>query len=314
MKLVGEQLDKFLGRGAVLLVVGIVCLIAGLVGGFIMGANLAAAASKNDLRLLANQKFEDQLSYFSALRREIANLLMTDSPHRFLEIYKRIHAEMAIIERSDRASKDARLKLISDRYPYINEFDPFQTRDYVLYADISTTPEELAKLYEDIHVYVAITKSANRGQWQATTSEKELEHLQKYVRRLEDTVFQHKIAAFYRQVIAFEGFVEPIVEKLDIWEQWHAAIAELHGRGVLFESPEFSAHMVVKMPEDGYGFHFKDVDEHGAVMHFAGDDQFYYSIRRCDANFDETRMLDCLTVDWISVPFKFMARDAVAFK
>lgn len=297
-----------------LIMVGIACLIAGLVGGFVAGASLAASASKDDLRLLANQKFEDQLSYFGALRREIANILMTDDPRQFLKLYERIHLEMAKIETSDKASKDARLTLIAQRYPYINEFDPFQTKDYVLYADTGNTIEELTKFYEDIHVYVAITRSANRGKWQSTTSHKELEHLQKYVGRIEDTVFQHKIAAFYRQVRAFEGFIEPIIEKLDLWKQWRATITELYGRGVLFESPEFSAHMVVKMPEDGYGFHFKHVDEHGTVMHFAGDKEFYYSIRRTDPSFNETLMLDCLTVDWIAVPFEFMARDAVSFR
>ena len=120
---------------AMLIMVGVVCLIAGLVGGFVAGANLAASAYKDDLRLLANQKLEDQISYFGALRREIANILITDNPRQFLKLYQRIHFEMSKIETSDKASKDARLTLIAQRYPYINEFDPFQTKDYVLYAD-----------------------------------------------------------------------------------------------------------------------------------------------------------------------------------
>lgn len=297
-----------------LLVVGIVCLIAGLVVGFIVGTNLAAAASKNDLRLLANQKFEDQLSYFSALRREIANILITHDPRQFLSLYERIHFDMGTIEKSEKVNKDARLALIAERYPFINQFDPFQTKDYILYADTGCTIEELTKIYEDIHVYVSITRSANRGKWQATTSDKERDHLVEYIRRIEDSRFQHKIAAFYRQVIAHEGYVEPIIAKLDLWDQWHAAMAEVYGRGTLFETPEFSAHMVVRMPEDGYGFHFKHADEHGTVMHFAGDHEFYYSINRTDPSFNETGMLDCLTVDWIAVPFEFMARDAVSFR
>lgn len=294
--------------------IAIACLIAGLVIGFIFGATASANAAKQDFRLLSNQKFEDQLAYFGALRREIANILIVNDPRRFLDLYRRIHEEMVVIERSDRSSKDARLKLISDRYPFINDFDPFQTRDYILYTEGLCSIDELSRLYEDILIYVAITKSANRGTWHATTSDKEMDHLRKYVQQLEDTQFQHEIAGYYRQVRAYEAFVEPLLTKLDIWDKWREAIVETHGSPIGFDSPEFTAQQVFKMPEHGYGFHLKSADQYGTVMSFAGEREMYYSINRSDMLFEKNERLDCLTVDRISVPFEFMARDAVRLK
>lgn len=140
----------------------------------------------------------DRELMLATFRRELANYLVRRDPDRYVDLYRRAMQAEAAMGKADPEEREAYLTVITKRYPFYTDFDFIGTRPYVLYADAlgRHADEELEEHYLNLVKFQALMRVADPD-WKfyaAATSEKELEHLIGYVRKLKDTRFRHRLA------------------------------------------------------------------------------------------------------------------------
>jgi hypothetical protein len=139
---------------------------------------------------------------------------------------------------------------------------------------------EVERHYTDLIRFQAlqIAVDENWSAIQPPTSEDELAHLERYVRRFKDTRFKDRMKAAIRE------------------DRTHQAnTAEEKPQ---YETGAFTVRRVPHFAEVRYGVHFKDTDEFGLYTVFYGDrEDSYIGIYRSDASFDKEIGLDDLLMD-----------------
>ena len=112
-----------------------------------------------------------------------------------------------------------------------------------------------------------------------TTSDKELEHLQEYARRIIDTKFKHQLK---RAMAEFRTFQKYAPDNLGI-----------------IETPEFTIRRVSQYAEIRYGIQLKATNEFGLYGVFVADDgKEFENYYRSDEEFKLEKILDAgLTID-----------------
>ncbi len=299
---------------------GVACLVAGLLVGAFVGFKSAKDGYQNLLTDRHMRHSADLQSYFGVLRREVANQLIIRDPRKYVDLYERILWELDALGKADTARRDAELKIIADTYPIVTDFDIIGTRDYVLYSDSISADRELEKVYRDLRVYSTITRSVSgakwlSAKWSPTTSSKELEHLEQYVKKLSDTHFRYKVAQSERSLRDFEAFIHPLYKIDGFSDLWYRAVEKTHGPNVKYATKDYIAQEVYLMPELGNGFTFVDDSSYGLTTFFAGNgDDFYVSIYRSDAGFKHQGRLDDLHLTHLPVRYESNDKEALGYR
>jgi hypothetical protein len=112
--------------------------IAALLGFFAGGSLRGRASQKSETPQLCSLDLNaasDHELILRPLRRELANYVVRLDPDRYLQLYREARAVDIGIGREDRASQEAQLAVMTQKYPFYKDFDLIGTRDHVLYAD-----------------------------------------------------------------------------------------------------------------------------------------------------------------------------------
>jgi hypothetical protein len=223
-----------------------VAVILGLIVGLSLRGRKSNGLQTVELgQLRLNMASDRELALFT-LRRELANNLVRLDPDRFLHLYRKARAADIEIGKADRKSQEAQLTAITDKYPYYENFDLVGTREHVLYADaLSPHPlEDIEAHWLTMVKFHALQRALN-SDWQhraPATSERDLEHLEKYVRKIKDTKFRQRLQAALVQCSVYKrgtGY----------------AIAE---GPIEYENDVLTVYRVPHFAENRYGFHFKE--------------------------------------------------------
>lgn len=260
--------------------------IAALIG-FVVGAFLHRRASQSleapELARLGLNMASDRELAFRTLRREIANYLVRIDPDQFLRLYRKARAADIAIGSADRGSQQEQFDAIAKKYPLYEDFDLIGARDHVLYADaLSTHPlEDVEDHYMSIIKFHALLMALDEN-WRMrgpATSDRDLEHLEKYVKRIKDTKFRQRLMAAVGEFFA------------------RTRGDSLTPAG--YETDLLSVRYVRHFAENRYGFHFKDTNEFGLYGSFYDDsrDKTYEHYYRSDRQFEAEVHLDHLHID-----------------
>jgi hypothetical protein len=249
--------------------------------GLIAGAALRGRSMQKPLPNTQELSAASDLSLLlTTLRRELANYMVRRDPDRFLRLYKQAHADASEICKADKTSRKAKLAGICDKYSFIHDFDLLATREHVLYEDAmsGSSIEDIEAHYLDIVNFHALRLAPNE-EWNTATSNRNLEHLEKYARRIKDTKFKQRLIDANRIFNAGREDYEYSADSL-----------------ILFENHAINVRHVYHIAEKRYGFHFKDTNEYGlyGVFYDDGRDKTYFSYFRSDQNFETEKYLDTL--------------------
>jgi hypothetical protein len=265
---------------------GIAALLGAIVGASVRGrvSEKSQAPGLGQLRL--NMASDRQLA-LCTLRRELANFMVRVDPDRFLSLYRDARAAEIAISKSPKTTQEAQLATITEKYPLYEDFDLVGTREHVLYADaLSAHPlEDIEAHYLNMIKFHAL-KCALDEDWRfrgAATSDRDLEHLEKYVHKIKDTKFRQRLTEAVHEFFSRRSG-NRLTDAKD---------------AVAYETDLLAVHYVHHFAENRYGFHFKDTNEFGLYGSFYDDsrDKNYQSFYRSDRNFEAEIYLDHLRVD-----------------
>ncbi len=176
-----------------LFLVGIVALVVG----FFLGAKLIAKGSLPGIKEMQKDQAIDRSNYLFTLRRELANKLIWQDPQRYLKLFQELSSEFKSFKSWRLEEINKRLAELSEKYPFYDDFDIIESKEYVLYSDNWFKYGELEERYKDIATFVALSLVSNTSWKDARfqinfnfTDEfvpDKLEHLLEYVDRIEDT-------------------------------------------------------------------------------------------------------------------------------
>ncbi|MDD2325108.1 MAG: hypothetical protein PHW63_03740 [Alphaproteobacteria bacterium] len=172
---------------------------------------------------------------------------------------------------------------MTEKYPQYDDFDLTRVRVYVLYDDASRSYslDEIEQHYSDISIFQALQSRLN-AVWPSlsTTSERELNHLEKYVKSVIDTKFKNKL----KRAIADYYLARGISDNYE------------------FETNSYSIRPVdhFHFVENRYGIYLKLENEYGLYSFYHLDDGTTHErFCRSDETFQKEEILDDLNVDEI---------------
>lgn len=229
----------------------------------------------------------DRELMFNTFRRELANYLVRRDPDRFLHLYHKARGAETEIENGEKAVREAQFTILSNKYQFYTDFDLIGIRDHVLYADAlgNYATEDIEEHYLNLVKFQALQIALNPD-WKyraAATSDKSLEHLREYVRKIKDTRFRQRLVA-----AVDEFYTHRSSNRSTDPDQWSPA----------YETKMVAVYYVPHIAENRFGFHFKDTDEFGLYGSFSNDgDKFYQSFYRSDRLFKSENYLDYLRID-----------------
>ncbi|MGN8544858.1 hypothetical protein ACQPTN_07685 [Bradyrhizobium sp. 13971] len=183
----------------------------------------------------------------ATFRRELANYLVRYDPDRFLQLCSKAHGIETKLKTADKAVREAELLLITNKYPNYEDFDLVGTRAHVLYADgFSSFPvEDIEEHFLNLVKFHALQRADNTD-WQFrgdAISDKDVEHLQGYVRKIKDTRFLQRLKAtvadFYSHRAPLDGLPTDYQ--------------------VVYETPSLAVYRLPHIAEVRHGFHFKEL-------------------------------------------------------
>jgi hypothetical protein len=277
------------------LLIGIV--IVGVVLFFVLslGAKAGVNAAKNTRNFASNDvrigQAHDRINLLNTWRREIANVLVWSDPDRYLDFYRTLHTEVSTYKDWTLDALQAKHDALVKQYPQYSDFDGFGTLPHVLYTDTrgGGWSDDLASRFTDITRFQALafaTYWKTEAPWfGGATSDRELDHLTKYVARIKETKFALRL--------------ERAVDDYRMWCEgkggyplhWDSPIEErtLDDYGIMVRPIE-------SYGETRYGVHFKDTNEYGIYGSYVFEDQprVMRSYYRANAAFQNERLLDHL--------------------
>ena len=230
-------------------------LLAGAVLiGFFVGSLRGRPAHQAPMlnQLALNMASDRELMLFT-FRRELANHMVRADPDRFLRLYRKARAAEAAIGSADKAEREAQFTIITKKYPMYEDFNLVGTREHVLYADaLSTYPlEDIEDHYLNLVKFHALQRMLDEGWWLrgAATSDRDLEHLEQYVRKIKDTKFRQRLIAAIDEFQTFASAKQ--LSRLD----------EPGKSPYVYETNVLAVRDVPHFAESRTGFHFIDTNE-----------------------------------------------------
>lgn len=258
-------------------------ILVGVILGFAGFARLFRAESIELDKRIKTTQAADLTAYLNVLRRELGNWMIRHDADRYIRVYEATKDEIAEINKASGSVQNARLLLLAEKYPSYVDFDIVGARDYVLYEDTLNGFEDVETAYKDIASFQSLKFCTDEHwRWQKPpTDEKELEHLRRYARRLEDSRFKNRLRD---AVASFRAF------------QWGQENVD----NAVYEDRNFSVRPVSHFAETRYGVHFKATDEYGLYSVFYYDEVDrppHEGYCRSDATFEKQTYLDDLRID-----------------
>jgi hypothetical protein len=260
---------------------GLAALAGIFVGAFLWSRVTQIVLAPELSQLRHNMALDRQLA-LRTLRRELANYMVRFDPDRYLRLYRDARAADIAIGKADKASQQAQLATIAKKYPFYEDFDLVSAREHVLYPDVLRTYslEDIEAHYLSIVKFHALQCVLDRD-WKRNdaTSDRDLEHLEKYVRQINDTKFLQRLKAALR----------------DFRIHQHGSESRDLSGPIAYETDELAVYYVRHFAETRYGFHFKDTNEFGLRgLFFADSGKFYESFFRSDPTFESETVIDDL--------------------
>jgi hypothetical protein len=261
----------------------------GLCGAFFLGrrfsknVNLAPIVSEGNLN-----RASDRELILATFRRELANYMVWHDPNRFTSLYEKACAMELSIQTADKEMRKAQLTVITKKYPFYRDFDFVGTREHVLYADSlnSRVLEDVEDHYLKLVSFQALQRSLD-DDWKfrtnTATGKDDLDHLVKYTKKIADTKFYRSFVAAKNEYFAnCDSFR---LSKPD-------SVSD-------YENRFFEVFRLPSMPDNKYGFHFKDTGEFGLYSSYYDDskDKFYDNFVRTDRLFKASIYLDVIRVE-----------------
>jgi len=248
--------------------VGLVALIVG----FLVGMKLFAKIAVPEIKEIEKTQAIDRANYLFTLRRELANLLIWRDPQRYLKLFQELSSEFKSFGSWRLEEINKRLAELSEKYPFYDDFDIIESKEYVLYSGDWLNYEELEARYRDIATFVALSFVGNTS-WKDERWRFELvfddghEHLSEYVQSIEDT-----------KLIAR---MDRVMEDSKIYQQTSP-----------FDNDSYSVRYLYSHYEDRYGIHFKLTNEFAIYTSFVFDDgHTTHSHYRSDSTFEKEEFL-----------------------
>lgn len=228
----------------------------------------------------------DRELVLGGFRRELSNYLIRDDPDRFLELYRKARAIERAIESDSEEVRQARLTVLTNKYPLYLDFDPIGTRDHVLYSDAfsSFSKESLEDRYLDLVQFQSLKLKLDPN-WRfrsSPTSENDLEHLEAYVGQIKNARFKDRLKR--EAATAKKALQSPSTNHFHQNEPL-----------LVFETDTTEIWRVPDLMEYKIGFRFRDTNEYGLVSVYYGEsleDEPYTSYYRSDATFEAEVYVD----------------------
>jgi hypothetical protein len=234
----------------------------------------ALAANSNLVRIADQARAADNALVVAVLAREVANEMMQRDEEKYKKNFERLHYKWKEIEKRDKKTKQAHAETITAKYVSFLDFDELGTQAHVLYADGFgyKSDDDLWELYESIRLYDALSCELNE-EWRmhgASITEKELEHLKEYCRKLGDTKL---LAHLYNAREQLHDLMNSNVER-ERDSDWE------------YETKDYKFKRIADVAESRWGVYVKSMDRYGMWGVFV-DEKVYTSFYAADKDFNE---------------------------
>jgi hypothetical protein len=162
----------------------LVCLYVGYAFG-------ASAASKRAKKLLGwnteeseRIRLQTETRYLDILRRELANLIVSDDPRKMVTAYYKAWEFERTMSTAPSSRIDAELNVLTERYPLYGDFDLVNLRHFVPYSDAANScgEEAIEERYLDVSKFMVLQNIKAKSTI-PVFSENESETLQNSMRR-----------------------------------------------------------------------------------------------------------------------------------
>ncbi|UPK02819.1 hypothetical protein [Bradyrhizobium sp. 170] len=137
---------------------------------------------------------ESETRYLEVLRRELANVIVSDDPAKMVAAYYKAGEFEREMSASASSRVDAELDVLTERYPIYDEFDLLNVRHFIPYSDAANGCGEDAveERYLNISKFM-ILRNVKAKASRPIFSEKESETLRNSMQRENDRRFRAKI-------------------------------------------------------------------------------------------------------------------------
>lgn len=220
-----------------------------------------------DLRL-ANER------YLEALRREIANIIMAESPAEMERLYSKAKQREEDMRRDGAQRAQVERQALAYKYPQYGNFDPIGTRHIVTHTQADFAIEELSEAYIDISHWLAIEAFLSTKGKRKLFDDDETPVLDRVVRRETDTRLYNRIE--------------------NAMATYYAVSRKLGDDTEGFKFPDFSVSRGSRQhtPEVEYWISFENPEEFGVYSFFSDGNRTFHSYYRASKGFQETTPLD----------------------
>lgn len=250
----------------------LVCLYVGYAFG-------ASAASKRAKKLLGwnteeseRIRLQTETRYLDILRRELANLIVSDDPRKMVNAYYKAWDFERTMSKAPSSRVDAELNVLTERYPLYGDFDLVNLRHFVPYSDAADTCGEdaIEERYLDISKFMTL-KNIKAEATTPIFTEEESKTLQNSMRRESDRRFRAKIE-----------------DAMKIYNVARSADKDRSFQQIDYEDASISVFPLQHFAESRWGIHFKITSEYGIYSVFYADNsKAYRSYHRSDNSFQE---------------------------
>jgi len=253
--------------------------ILGLVIGFFIAAKVKKSEYQDSIRLLKSQKKADQNTYLQVLLRNLSNILIARDLDDYCEMRRKTFNKVEEFKTYSPELRTNKISQISERYPYIKDFDKIDAKEFILPFDAVSTLglDELHEVYEDIHVFLAADDHSNGMINEVVDYNRNF--FEQYVQRIKDTKFKQKVL---REIRAYLD-TKVITDKVDL----------------TYTLRNIEIREIDHFADRRYGLYFKDTNEYAIYEVFYDGSKAYESVYRSDNNFEVEEILDALNVDFI---------------
>jgi hypothetical protein len=216
------------------------------------------------LRLDAESRF------IEVLRRELANIIVTESPDKMVALYRKAWAFEKEMQRTDSSRVQAEFGVLTERYPLYADFDLLGTRHFIPYSDPAgrTDEDAIAERYLDISKFM-ILENLQAKSSQTIFGDSEYETLTRAMRRETD----HRLRA-------------RIVDAMTKYDMVRSANKDGGYQRIDYDDSVISIFPIDHFAELRWGLHFKDTHEYAIYSVFYHDDsRAFRSHYRSDSAF-----------------------------
>lgn len=222
-------------------------------------------------RIAVGRKF-----YLEALRRELANVILTQDLEAFEKAFYSMLEWEAEIERADKPRREAEYNLLLETFPSLEDFDLIGTKHFIRHDESAMwSLDDAVERYKNISKFLVLDPERPAGH-QHHSFNREVELFRERIRKYKDTRLK---AAMDEGMARYYAWRQDREAK-DEFKDNDYEVYSLAGRSRRDFTPEIE-----------YGVVCKKLKEYGIYSFFAGDDKTYYNYHRSDPTFTKTDVM-----------------------